>query len=442
MFRFSDQSPVRFHDALPEAVDVAIIGGGIIGVATAWYLAKRGRKVLVCDKGRVAGEQSSRNWGWVRVNGRDGAEVPIAIESLQCWEALASELGEDIGFQRRGILELAETESEMAFFESWIEIARQNGLDTKLLTAADAAKVFPAARGRWRGAMMTPSDGRAEPFTAVPTIAGGAQALGVCIVEACAVRTVETQNGRVTGVVTEKGPVRAGAVLCAAGVWSSLFLGNLGIDLPQLALRGTVVRTAPIASIFDGAAGAKDIFIRRRKDGGYTIASGMAEHFIGPGSFRYLLRFLPSMKSASELSLCFGGDVTQAPMPRPRWNADAVTPFEQTRVLNPSASDRALRLIRSRLAERLPELESVSFAESWAGMIDATPDIVPVMDEVENPRGLFIATGFSGHGFGIGPGAGKIMADLIDGHSPTHDLRRFRFGRFSDGSKITPGPGI
>lgn len=442
MFRFSDQTPVRFRDDLPEAVDVAIIGGGIIGVATAWYLAKRGRKVLVCDKGRVAGEQSSRNWGWVRVNGRDGAEVPIAIESLRCWEALASELGEEIGFQRRGILELAETESEMAFLENWIEIARQNGLDTKLLTAAEAAEVFPAARGRWRGGMITPSDGRAEPFTAVPTIARGAHALGVRIAEECAVRTVEIRNGQVTGIVTEKGSVRAEAVLCAAGVWSNLFLGNLGIDLPQLALRGTVVRTDPVASVFDGAAGAKDIFIRRRKDGGYTIASGIAEHFIGPGSFRYLTRFLPSTKSASELCLCFGEDPTQAPMPRPKWSADAVTPFEQTRVLNPSASESTLRVIRSRLTERLPALADATFAESWAGMIDATPDIVPVMDKAEAPDGLFIATGFSGHGFGIGPGAGKVMADLIDGHAPPHDLHRFRLARFSDGSKISPGPGI
>jgi glycine/D-amino acid oxidase-like deaminating enzyme len=427
---------------MPEVVDVAIIGGGIIGVAAAWHLAKRGRKVLICEKGRVAGEQSSRNWGWVRVNGRDDAEVPIAIESLRYWEELSSEIGEEIGFERRGILEFAETESEMAFFERWINVARENNLDTQLLTSEKAAQLFPDARGKWLGAMMTPSDGRAEPFTAVPAIARKAQSLGVSIIENCAVRTIDIENGRVAGVITEKGRVRASAVLCAAGAWSNLFLGNLDVDLPQLALRGTVARTGPAPALFDGAAGAKDIFIRRRRDGGYTIASAFTEHFIGPSSFRYAPRFLAALKSASELSAGLGADPTQARFPRRRWAGDAQTPFEEHRVLNPEPSQDALRRIRKNLSERLPTLANTPIAECWAGMIDATPDVVPVMDEFDQIKGLFVATGFSGHGFGIGPGAGKVMADLIEGRQETHELERFRYRRFFDGSKLTPGPGI
>ncbi len=442
MFLFSDQSTVTFHDALPDEVDIAIIGGGVIGVTTAWFLARRGRKVLICDKGRIAGEQSSRNWGWVRVNGRDEAETPIAIESLRLWEEFGEELGPDIGFQRRGIIELAETDDDMEFCEGWLSIAKANQLDTKLLATAEIGDVFPAAEGAWKGAMITPSDGRAEPFKAVPAIARAAQQAGVLIRETCAVRMIETQNGRVTAILTEDGAVKVGAVLCAAGAWSNMVLGNLGVDLPQLAVRGTVARTAPAASVFDGAAGAKDIFIRRREDGGYTVASGITEHLIGASSFRYGARFLPALKSASELRFGLGADPTQALFPRPRRGGEEVTPFEKSRVLNPSPSQSVLQKMRTHLDNRIPALRDAAFVESWAGMIDAMPDVVPVMDELTDPQGLFIATGFSGHGFGIGPGAGKVMAEMIDGQAPRYDLKRFRFSRFADGSRMDPGPGI
>ncbi len=442
MFLYSDKSPVTFRDELPDEIDVAIIGGGVIGVAAAWFLAKRGRKVLICDKGRVAGEQSSRNWGWVRVNGRDEAETPIAIESLRLWEAFGQELGPDIGFERRGIIELAETDDAMAFCEDWMNIAKANRLDTKLLSPDDVQNIFPAAQGAWKGGMITPSDGRAEPFKAVPAIARAAQAIGVSIREACAVRSLDITNNRIAGIITEHGHVKTGAVLCAAGAWSNMFLGNLGIGLPQLAVRGTVARTETAPSVFEGAGGAKDIFIRRRQDGGYTVASGITEHLVGANSFRYGARFLPALKSASELTFSLGDDPTQATFPRRRWTGGDVSPFERMRVLNPAPSAGVMKKMRAHLDARIPALRNSAFIESWAGMIDAMPDVVPVMDALEAPAGLFIATGFSGHGFGIGPGAGAVMADMIDGHAPRFDLKRFRFARFTDGSKMDPGPGI
>src|SRR5258705_13715415 len=107
----SDESPVQFHDALPDSVDVVIIGAGVIGISTAWFLAKRGVSVLVCEKGRVAGEQSSRNWGWIRQQGRDAAELPIMIDSINTWAGLAAETGEDFGFARHGVMYLADSEA-------------------------------------------------------------------------------------------------------------------------------------------------------------------------------------------------------------------------------------------------------------------------------------------------------------------------------------------
>ena len=150
-FQFNDDAPIQFQDDLPEAVDVVIVGAGVIGISTAWFLREKGLSVLVCDKGRVAGEQSSRNWGWVRTMWRDPDEVPIARDSIDCWEQLAKELGDGIGFRRAGILGVTESDATLAEWEQWLPIARDNGLDTRLLSADEAAGAVRGARGAWRG---------------------------------------------------------------------------------------------------------------------------------------------------------------------------------------------------------------------------------------------------------------------------------------------------
>ncbi|MCZ6619627.1 MAG: FAD-binding oxidoreductase [Gammaproteobacteria bacterium] len=444
----SDQSPVRFSDPLPDQVDVVIIGAGVIGISTAWFLCKRGVSVFVCEKGRVAGEQSSRNWGWVRQQGRDAAELPIAIDSIDTWARLSEETGEDLGFTREGVLYLADDDKKLAGFEDWLEIAKQHQLDSRILTSAQVDELITDNAGHWRGALYTASDGRAEPFKAVPGIARAVQRAGGAIRENCAVRTIDSEAGRVTGVVTELGRIRAQSVVCAAGAWSSLFAGNLDIKLPQLSVRATVARTAPTADVFSGNAAADDIAFRRRMDGGYTVAaSGMNEHFVGADSFRYFFKFLPSLFSSSRyLKLRFGDGSGEGLMkrllPTRKWNEVDISPFEQNRVLNPPPSPIAIRQMHDRLGRHLPSLAGITFEEAWAGMIDVLPDVVPVMDKVDSHPGLFLATGFSGHGFGIGPGAGRVMADMVQGRPAVHDLNRFRLSRFTDGSKIIPGPGL
>ena len=245
-------------------------------------------------------------------------------------------------------------------------------------------------------------------------------------------------------MVTEHGRVKAQAVVCAGGAWSTLFLANAGITLPQLTVRATVARTASTDDIYSGGASLGEVAIRRRQDGGYTIASGSTnEHFIGADSFRYFFKYLPALAaSVRYLKLRFSGDLVDRMLPTRSWREDEVTPFEQTRVLNPEPSLKALAAMREGLNKRLPALAQLPFEESWAGMIDVMPDVVPVMDEVDVLPGLFIGTGFSGHGFGIGPGAGQVLADLVQGNAPGFDLSRFRFARFADGSPMVPGPGL
>ncbi len=440
----TENSPVTFVDPLPENVDVVIAGGGIIGISTAWFLAHAGVSVFVCEKGRVAGEQSSRNWGWVRQQGRDEAELPIMMDSINHWEAISRELGPDVGFERGGTLYLAATERELASFDKFLDIARRYQLDSNIIGHQEIEKLITKSSIDWAGALYTASDGHAEPFTAVPRMARHLQEMGVGIRENCAVRVLDTGAGKVSGVITEHGMISAPTVLCAGGAWSTVFLRNLGIRLPQLTVRATVARTAPCPDVFSGNAVGGGFAFRRRKDGGYTIApGGINEHFLSLDSFRYFMEFQPALRqSARNLSLQFGGDIVKRMLPGAVWSGDQKSPFEETRVLDPAASTIGIARMRQGLAQYLPQLNNVPFVESWAGMIDVTPDVVPVMDEISQLPGLYIATGFSGHGFGFGPGAGEVMASMIMGHSPRHDLSRFRFSRFADGSKIVPGPGL
>ena len=292
--------------------------------------------------------------------------------------------------------------------------------------------------------MLTASDGRAEPFVAVPALARAARRLGVAIVEDCAARVVETRGGEVCAVVTEKGRVRTGAAVPAAGAWPSCFAANAGVDLPQLVVRSTVARTHPEPERALPNVSSPGLAVRRRADGGYTVSTGdWAEHYVSPASFRYFTRFRKLIRLASrDLRLKLGppADYPGAWGAKRRWSGDEASPFERMRVLNPPPSEADRQRLRARLPRRAPWLAELGIAESWAGMIDVTPDAVPYLCETPSPARLFIGTGLSGHGFGFGPGAGRVLADLVQGRPPGHDLSRFRLGRFGDGSEIVPGP--
>ncbi|MGY9056215.1 MAG: NAD(P)/FAD-dependent oxidoreductase [Alphaproteobacteria bacterium] len=441
----TDASPIQFSDDLPDEVDVVVIGGGVAGTSTAYFLAENGARVLLCEKGRIAGEQSSRNWGWVRQQGRDWAELPIMMESNRIWRSLAERTGEsDLAFTKTGCLYLAESQETMAKYQDWYEVATQHQLGTRLLTPAEIARDHPEIRGQWLGGMLTPTDGKGEPFVAVPALARAAGRAGASIIEACAVRSVDTAGGRVTGVFTEKGHVRCNQVVLSGGAWSTYFAANMGLSLPQLAVRSTVARTNPVEFDYGPNISTPGLTLRRRTDGGYTVTSGdLAEHFLSPNSFKWLPKFRKLLqKSAKDVKL-----IPLAPkgypgswgMPR-KWSADEQSPFERQRVLNPDPSAVVVHRINERLPKRFPAIKAAGLAEAWAGMIDVTPDAVPYLGEDHRIPGLFYATGLSGHGFGIGPAIGRITADMVLGRDSGYDLARFRTNRFSDGSAIVPGP--
>jgi glycine/D-amino acid oxidase-like deaminating enzyme len=423
--------PVASDDSLPRRTDVVIIGGGIIGVSVALFLAEKGIAVALCEKGRIGGEQSSRNWGWCRTMGRDAAEIPLAIESLRLWRDMNRRTGRETGFRQAGIMYLCQTEAEIAVQESWLNQASQYQVDAHMLRGSALDQVMPGATRSFIAGLHTPTDGKAEPALAAPAIAEAARDHGAQIFTQTAVRGIELAAGRITGAVTERGRIACTSVVLAGGAWSRLFAGNAGLDLPQLKVLGSVFRTEPLNGPDISAAGSVFAF-RKRIDGGYSIARRNANAAeITPDHLRLLSDFLPRLiKNRNEIRLRVGMRSWEELRTARRWSLDEATPFEAVRVLDPKPKPGILAEARSVLSGAFPAFAPMKIVESWAGLMDVTPDAVPVIDQVAHMPGFFIATGFSGHGFGIGPGAGRLMADLVAGDRPVVDPRPFRLTRF------------
>ncbi|HEU0155874.1 MAG TPA: FAD-dependent oxidoreductase, partial [Stellaceae bacterium] len=195
--------PVRSDERLPARADIVIVGGGIVGTSAALFLAEKGVSVVLCEKGHIAGEQSSRNWGWCRKMGRDPREIPLIIEALRLWQGMNERVEAETGFRQPGIMYLADTPAQLAELEAWLDHGRQYQLDTRLLTRAEAAALMPGLEGDWAGALYTASDGKAEPQLAAPAIAAAARTKGAAVLTRCAVRGIETAAGRVAAAVTE-----------------------------------------------------------------------------------------------------------------------------------------------------------------------------------------------------------------------------------------------
>ena len=367
-------------------------------------------------------------------------------EAQALWRELAGQTNVDIGLRQGGIAYLAQRPTQLAGYENWLPHARANGADSRMMTAAEVSAMFPGLATPQIGALITPSDMRAEPWVAVPALSGIAAREGVQIIENCAVRCLDIAAGRVAGVITEQGRIASSQVVLAGGAWSALFLRNHGISMPQLAVRENVAATESLPEIYAGAVSDGRVAFRRREDGGYTLAPPCApELFVGPDAFRALPHYLTQLRAdpfGQRLHPFAPNGFPDAWTTKRRWQADTPSPFEAMRILNPVPNMAKIRRLLRDFSAMFPELGPIKLKSAWAGMIDTMPDIVPVVDTVAALPGLTIGTGMSGHGFGIGPGMGRVLARLATGQSAGHDLTRFRLARFTDGSPMILGPNV
>jgi glycine/D-amino acid oxidase-like deaminating enzyme len=421
---------------MEREADVVVVGAGIVGCAAAYYLVRRGVRVVVVERGSVPGEQSRKNWGFVRQQGRDPLEMPLVMEANRLWRGLERELGADIEWVQGGNLALAADAERMARFERWLPVAREFGLETRLLRPRELGAVVPGLAGAWVGGMHTPGDGHADPEKATDAFARAAAAHGASLRLGCALQAVTTRAGAVAGVVTEQGEIRTPTVVCAAGAWSTRLARTLGLDLPQRWVRGTVARTTPAPAVTACAVWGPDVAFRQRRDGSFTIAAGGAlDHDVTLDSLRQLRFFLPNYWKNKALFRFHVGRPLLASLAAALPGSPARRrPLVWDRGLEPRPNPAKVRRSLAALQRVLPSLPPLGIARSWAGYIDAAPDLVPVLGEVPQIGGLVLATGFSGHGFALGPIAGRLVAELIVDGKPSLDISGFRFSRFAEGA--------
>jgi len=425
--------PVSTSATLPTQSPVVIIGGGIIGLVAALNLAERKVPVVVIEKGRLAAEQSSRNLGWVRKTSRLPEDIPLAQAADRLWAGMAERVGSDVGYRQTGIMFVARQAEQMAMHERWFEQVKHLQLDSTLLSSAEIARRVPGGNSTWAGGIFTPTDGRAEPTKAASAIAKAAQQLGVVIVENCAVRSLITSGGRISGVMTERGEVKCEQVLLAAGAWSRRFLMNHQIALPSLPLICSVLQTKPLTGPTEIAVGAPDFSFRRHHSGGFIVTQRGA--LDAPLTLDHLLiglRYRQQLKQGrGNLRIGFGRYFFQDLRLGRRWKENQRSPFEQVRTLDPRVNSELNQEALRNLIEAWPAFKDAQIAQQWAGVIDVTPDSNPIIGPVNALPGLVLATGFSGHGFGTSPAAGQLAADILSGNSPLVDPSPYRFERLS-----------
>jgi glycine/D-amino acid oxidase-like deaminating enzyme len=419
---------------LPKSADAVVIGAGIVGVFTAYYLAQRGVRVALVEKGQVGAEQSGRNWGWCRQQNRDARELPIATKSLDLWERFTAESGEQTGFRRCGLLYLSDDEEEIAAWKQWCDFAATAGVVTHMLDGAQATERGRVTGRSWRGGVFSPTDGIANPAEAAPAVARAILKLGGTVHQECAARGIEAAGGKLSGVITEKGTIRTSIAVMAGGAWASSFCRQLGVRFPQATVRQAMLTVAGGPEGVPDALHTKAVSITRRGESGHALAiSGRGSVDPTPQLLRFSPQFVPMFLRRWRLIKPGGLEgLRSGHESLARWPLDRPTPMERMRVLDPRVDQAAVRLTQERAVELVPALKGRPVSAAWAGYIDTTPDGVPGIGEIS--PGLVLAAGFSGHGFGIGPGSGHLVADLVTGREPIVDPRPYRPQRFTDAS--------
>lgn len=424
-------------DRLPGQADVVVIGGGIIGAAAAFHLAGAGVNTVLIEADKLSSQQSGRNWGFVRTQYRDPLELPLAVEALALWPELERELDAPIGWRRTGCVFVAATHKEMAAFASWHKHTRDTARDARLLSAREVTDLLPSLHGKTEGALYTASDGQAEPALATLAFAQAAARRGVRIIEDCGALAIETSGGAVSGVQTEHGLIRCGAVVCAAGAQSHRLLAPLGLSLPQQSVRSTVSLTAPLPPLSEACFCGFGIGLRQRADGSCIIAADSTSDIdLSLDSFRAARLFLPGLLRhrggfSLRLGRAFIDDLHQR-FSVPRHERGVA---RRSRILpNVTLAAQTGATVRKLFAGAA----SIEIVKSWAGRIDVLPDALPVLDAPAEIAGLIVATGFSGHGFGLAPAVGRHVAGLARGETPAAILAPLRLDRFTRGTYSAP----
>lgn len=407
----------------PREFDLIVIGGGIVGCSAALYALRQGMSCLLIERDTPGSAQSGRNLGFVRQQARDFRELALMIGAMRLWEGIEADLNRPIGWHQGGNLSLAFSEAELAAQQGWQQRATAEfGLDTEMISAAEAVRLAPglATNAGIVGAMFTASDGRAEPARATRAFFDAALDLGLAVSFGACSAQIDCSGGQVSGVRVGNRLHRARMVLCAAGTGSAALLRGVGLDLPQERIRGTVARTLPHPDLrLSPCVSGLQTGIRQDIAGAFVISVAGGEYDVRPDSWRTMGWYAQARRENPDAArinylaplrrvLPTRAEAPMADIPPTR---DAV-PVETYRVKQAFAD----------FCRLFPAARNLAVETCWAGIIDTLPDLIPAIGAADSVSGLLVATGFSGHGFGPGPMAGKIAAVLAAGRAAPVDI--------------------
>lgn len=384
-----------------SAYDVAVIGCGISGAATAYELAKEGHHVLLLDQYGPAAMGSGWTLAGVRQSGRHPAELPMAQQAVAIWQTLSEELEAETHYRQGGNMRMALDDDECRTVDEIVATQSALGLDIRALESnREVREICPLVSDRVLRATYCTSDGSADPVATVHAYLEAARRRGVTTKFGCKVTGIEIEDEAVTGLRVDGEVLPVGKVVVATGALYTELLDPIGIRIPLHVLTSTVIRTsplptrlAPVISFVSGKCAG-----RQEVDGSFRVTGG----------------------------------------PR-TWDQRAlVAPGADLPQIRPTAG--SLAEVIETFAAVIPAIRDLELATSWAGLIDKTPDLLPVLDADTGIDGLILAIGFSGHGFGLGPATGRLMADLAAGRTPDLDLSAFRSARFNQPVPVEHGP--
>ncbi len=371
-----------------DTADVVVIGGGVSGLASAWFLARAGKDVVVVEKGTVGGEASGRNGGMISERVDEPPMVPMAVESIELWKTLDDELGYPTEFTHQGRLQVAVTEEEMGDIFAERDEALRHGLAVEIVDPPAIRDLVPGITDRTLGGAFFPNGGHANPQRSVQAFAWAFQDLGGRLYQHTAVTGMTVVDDRVSSVETTAGPIEADVVVGAAGPQTGLLADMVGAHVPVAPARVQILATAALDPLFDIA-------------------------LVGNGLYG---------RQAARGNLLFGGGPHE-------WTDVSLTG-------NPSKPNTPLvRNIARRLANLLPGVADTPVIRSWAGIVEQSPDYLPIIDVLDSPSNYVVVTA-SAHGFGICPATGKAVSDLVLHGESSIDISGLGLGRFAD---VTPG---
>jgi len=383
--------------------DVLIVGAGITGVASALALAEKGVTVSVIERYQPAAMASGWTLAGVRQSGRDPAELALAKRSVALWQTLDEQLGAPTGYRQTGNLRLARSETEAAIIRQLVEAQRQAGLGIELLDASQLQRQFPALSPALCCASLCPSDGQADPLATSAAYRLAAERLGVRFLTKTAVHRLNIQAGRFHSLDTGAGILQAGSCILATGVQTNELLQPLALPLPIQWALVTVVQSEPLPALLTPVIGVAnaDLALRQQADGRLRMTSG--------------------------------AEFTQAEL------------VEVAGLPQVSTTPLTIQATQARIAQVLPAASEALIARSWGGLLDMTPDGLPVIDYLPGIAGVIVAAGFSGHGFGIGPAVGETIAEMAVQQTTRLPICAFAFDRFETrglGNDPIPKPAL